>query len=221
MSPALGGPGYTGPGCRPSHWAGAETGLRKQQRVGHISEVTQDPPVLLPPATPLGQASPEPLPRCQPHSCLVTQPPSTPSRRYTRHFGPGAGEQFPAVSLHDWPSMTSALSEVPMGAPNHTQILEGCLGDRGFASGLAQAKRPWGECWVTEPGWSCAGGGNSLNGPGSPLHPSSLFSSLGKSYAPTTITRRAIPGDPKSPASTCDSKRKVYPHPNSFRTRNV
>ena len=71
---------------------------------------------------------------------------------------------------------------------------------------LAQAERPWGECQVTEPGWRCAGRGSSPNGPGSPSHPSSQLSSLEKSYAPATLTRRAIPGDPKSPASTCDSK---------------
>lgn len=37
-------------------------------------------------------------------------------------------------------------------------------------------------------------------------HPLSPLSPLGKSYAPATLTRRAVPGDPKSPASTCDSK---------------
>lgn len=117
--------------------------------------------------------------------------------------------------------MTSALSEVPVGAPNLHQILEGCLGDRGLLQAWPRLGGLRGECQVTSPD------GDVLAEAALPvdlgvlhiLHPP--LSPLGKSFAPAYAHKKSCPWDPSRLPQLVIQNKKCTPQPYSFRTRNV
>ena len=114
--------------------------------------------------------------------------------------GLGARNQFPDVSLHDRPTndFRPSQTEVPVSAPNHTQIQEGCHGDREcYRPGLRGLGESVGLL-------SPDGGGVGAEAAPHTLHPAPDSSSqhCGKGCTKAYVK-------PKLSASTCDSKENV------------
>lgn len=143
---------------------------RDQTRASPISEVTQDLPHCSPPTCHYrGLNEPQASPR--------VSAPHLPDDRTAVHShlghklstcGLGAGEQFPGVSLHDWPANDFSPSEIPAGAPKYTQILDGCHDDTGVLQAWPGVRGLVGSVGLRNPVGDGASRGSSVTGPRSP-----------------------------------------------------